>query len=1070
LRFIRAARTVVQDTMQTKQPFRGSQFVDRVAAGLLTIVALLTYLTTLSPGLYPGASARLIVSKTGLMPPVSPVFPLWTAAAKLAAAIPVGSLATRYNALSAVFGALCVGLMYLVMVGTLALLVEKGSRSVLTTWVAVRLAGLTAALCLAFCAPFWIVSTRAHVASFDTALMLGVAWLLLVFAVHRKFWVLYLFAFAYGLSTVESATFISMAPLYIVVVLLMLHWLEALNGRVILRLCICALCGLLLYLVVALLFYLSPSYELYEYESFFKVVWYMWLNQYRLLMRALPRVWWLVILLLTIAPWFVGVLMLRKSLNEESDWSVCVLHVIMTVLAVVVILNLKFSPWQLAGPHRLLVSPYVLVASLTGYLAAYWLLLPSQWRIEREQRGKLRVRSVLGPLLACPIVVLVAIAPFLNAAKVDPRDARPINAYAREVIRHVAGHEWLVTDGVLDDHLRLLARDMNCDIELLNLRQGNDGPYMRYVAQRVDDERLGSLAGVGLSVFLQEWLDTTPDIATKFAVFGPVGLWRDVDLMSVPCGPLLVGTKTLDGVDGAALLRDMKSFADRVVPGLREVQDSVRVGPRAKQLLRYTGLIANNTGVVLQDLNRPDDAFAAYILARQIDTNNVSALFNQAGMIEGGFETEGAPAVRAAVDEIKNAGKLFDVWRLSRVHGTVRTPEATAGLGVALALTGRREAAVRDLTRALDQEPDGDDPLLRQTLAAVYLSGDDQAKGEEIYLDILAGDPGNVPVLESMVRLTMQRGAFDESEQYLERAQKAGMSGEAFAAAKASLCLLRGDKVAARSVLDESIDRYPESLQLLTMRAGLADSMGDDILFSQCLNRIRGLPDGAGHAAQVAAVAALRKQDYSAARSHLERVLNARIADERVLNALLELDLREKRSDLAERHARRLLVMNPRHALAAYVLGTVQIDRGNLELAEASLRSSIRHKKTPVALNDLAWLLERRGKYEEAETLAREAVALLDRAPSFWDTLGVTLMRTGKYEEADAALRKSLELGATSAATDLHMAELQVLRGKVDEARRFLRRAENAQQRLSLEDREELAALRRRLAGIASPR
>ena len=1044
-----------------------SKAFDRAIALVVALLSLVTYLVTLSPGPYPGASARLVVGYTGLVPPLSPVYPLWSAAARLVGLMPVGSLAGRCNALSAVCGATCVGLMYLVVVGALAQFVEKGNRTVSRVWVAIRLAGVSAALFLAFCAPFWIASTRAHTATFDAVLLLGVTWLLLAFVAHRRFWILHLFAFGYGLGMVESATFISLAPLYVVMVLLMLHGLEALRGRVVLTLGASAIGGLLLYFVVALVFYRSPSYELYGYESYFRIVWYMWVNQYRLLMHSLPRVGWMVILLLTIVPWLVAVIVARRGLNEENDWSLCLLHVIMTALVVVVILNLKFSPWDLAGPQRQLVSPYVLIASLVGYLAAYWFLLPSQWRLEPEQRRLMKLRAVLGPALACPLVTLLVIAPFLNAAKADARDARPINAYAAAVLENAAGYEWLVTDGLLDDHLRILAHDKASNLEFLNLRLGSDGRYMRYITERIGKPRLKGLAQVGLSVLLQEWMETTPGIEKELCVFGPFGLWHDVDLKAVPSGPVFFGRSSLDGVDGEALLKNARDLGDHVVPALREVQESDRVGFLAHRLLRYTGLVANNTGVILQDVNREDDAFGAYALARRIDESNASALLNQAAMVEGGFENGESDAVREAVEAIKKDGRRYDIWRLSHAHGTVRTPEAMAQLGVAMALSGRKDAAVRELSRALE-ETQGNSAVLQETLAAVYLHGGKRQEGERLYREILAQDPNNTQALENMARLAMQRSALEEAETYVERAQKAGLPGESVAAATAAILLLRGDEPIARGMLDEAINKYPGSVRLLTMRAGLADSMGDKILFSQCLNRIRSLPGGAGHAALVAGESALKKGDVDTARRQFERALTAHIADERVLRALVQLDLRERKPDLAERHARSLLAVNPRDALAFYMLGSIQLDRGDFDMAEASLRSSIRQKKTPLALNDLSWLMARKGKFEEAETLAREAVAVGDKVSSFWDTLGVALLRTGKYEEAEGALRKALGLGTTSPATDLHMAELQILRGNPEEARSFLRKAENAQQRLSHEDREQLDVIRRRLRKLAS--
>ena len=1056
--------------MQTDKR-RAFTIADRLAAAVLALVALVVYLVTLSPGAYPGASASLIVSYTGLIPPISPVHPLWSAVARFVGGIPVGGgLAERCNALSAVFGASCVGLMYIVVVRALALFVEKGSRTVFKTWLAIRLAGVFAALFLAFCAPFWIASTRAHTATFDAALLLGATWPLLTFLAHRSFWLLYLFAFVYGVGMVESATFVSLAPLYGVAVLYALHWLEALQGRRIQALVGSTIGGLLLYFVVALVFYKSASYELYGYESYFKIVWYMLLNQYGLLMHSLPRVGWMVILLLTIVPWLVAVLVARKGLNEENDWSLCILHVIVTVLAIVVILNLKFSPWDLAGPQRQLVSPYVLVASLAGYLVAYWFLFPSQWHLEPEQRLKIRIRAIGGPLLACPMMVLLLVAPFLNAGKVDTRDARPVNAYAREVLKSAAGYKWLVTDGLLDSHLRILAHDMGSGTDLLNLRMGSDERYMRYTAERIGEPRLKSLAQIGFSVFLEEWLETTPDIEKKLAVFGPSGIWDGVGLKEVPNGPVLIGHRTADSINLDMALGKTRNLVERIVPSLQETGGTPHVRYVARRLIAYTGLMANNIGVLLQDLERPADAFDAYALARQVSPNNASALLNQVAMLEDGFETPQADAVRADIEKLKAGNRKYDILRLSRTHGNVRTPMAAAQLGIALAMSGRGDVAVRDLSKAIAAADGADNSILQQTLVAIYLSGGELEKGEELCREILSREPSNILALESMARLSMRRGAFDEAKDYLERARKAGLGEEAVAVGNTAILLLQGDTVAARTALDEAINKYPEALRLLGMRAAMADSVGDEGLFAQCLNRMRGLPNGDGHAALIAGRSVLRKGDTSSARRHFERALSARVATEKVLRTLLELDLRERNSPLAERHARRLLAINPRDAFAFYVLGSVQLDRGDFELAEASLRTSIRLRKTPLALNDLSWLLERAGKFEEAETLAREAVAMAEDVPSFLDTLGVALMRTGRYAEAEAALRKAVALDSSLPATDLHMAELQVLRGNLDEARVFLRKAENARQGLSQDNREKLGVIRRRLRELATPR
>ena len=70
--------------------------------------------------------------------------------------------------------------------------------------------------------------------------------------------------------------------------------------------------------------------------------------------------------------------------------------------------------------------------------------------------------------------------------------------------------------------------------------------------------------------------------------------------------------------------------------------------PLAGYWLRHMSLVANNLGVLMEDLGRKPHAFAAYAEARQLDEGNVSALLNQRAMVDAGFATNQAPAVRSS--------------------------------------------------------------------------------------------------------------------------------------------------------------------------------------------------------------------------------------------------------------------------------------------------------------------------------------------------------------------------------------------------------------------------------------
>ena len=77
------------------------------AAGML-------YARTLAPGVGAGDGGELLLAAESLGVPHPPGYPLWTLLARVAAAVPAGTLAWRVNVLSALLAATTVGLLYIV--------------------------------------------------------------------------------------------------------------------------------------------------------------------------------------------------------------------------------------------------------------------------------------------------------------------------------------------------------------------------------------------------------------------------------------------------------------------------------------------------------------------------------------------------------------------------------------------------------------------------------------------------------------------------------------------------------------------------------------------------------------------------------------------------------------------------------------------------------------------------------------------------------------------------------------------------------------------------------------------
>ena len=155
---------------------------------------------------------------------------------------------------------------------------------------------------------------------------------------------------------------------------------------------------------------------------------------------------------------------------------------------------------------------------------------------------------------------------------------------------------------------------------------------------------------------------------------------------------------------------------------------------------------------------------------------------------------------------------------------------------------------------------------------------------------------------------------------------------------------------------------------------------------------------------------ALSRNDRPAARRHLDELLRTQPGNVPALEQIIKLDLREGQRDLAERHVESILTVDPGNGLGNYVLGTIQAYHEQYALAESSFRASLAVQTNSLVLNDLGWILYKRGALDEAASLVNHALELDESNPSTWDTLGSILLAKGDLAEAEKALQKALSI------------------------------------------------------------
>ncbi len=1053
---------------------RGGNVFGRLLGPALALLALVVFGVTLSRYAYPGQSASMIVQYGDMFPLLSPNLPLWGWLFRVVWSVPLGDAVVRVNALSAVFGAAGIWLLYHVVSTGIAQLVNPSDLSEHRGMVLARIAGIAAALALCFSSPYWIVATRAHNATFDTALLLGATAILVAYMRSGRLAWLYTLAFVWGIGTVEYASFIIFAPLVLVGVLLLMWQKGQLRALPVISASACGLLGLSLYLVAAWNFYGTEGYEFREYPSYFKVVWFMWRDQYRLITASLPREGWLIIILTTGVPWVAGLSAARRGINDAPEWSDYFLNLVLSLVCGLVLLNLKVSPWAMLGHARLLVMPYVLTAALTGYLVAYWLRQVLGWGETPATKFRAIVIRGSAVILAVALVGVVGAAPIRNFAGVDSRSAAVLSRCAELVLDSALQTEaapegaWIIADGVLDDQIRIAAFRRREDVKVVNLRGADSESYRKHLASLFESPRLQNMARVGISTLMRELFGGDDSIRDRAVVFGVPDLWLLADYQPVSDRLTFVGCAEVVENELPFILERHQTFWDSTIPQLRaasvtgDVPDPLSAV--AQHLLRHCSMVANNLGVLLEDKGMAESAFNTYAQAAEIFPDNVSAILNMVRMINAGYETDGKNEVMAAFEELKEGGRMRrSILALSVLYGYVREPKAFTGIARTWALTGQPHMAAESFQKALSLVDADQQGGIKQDLASLYLDQERDEESEALFYELLVEDPENHKALMGLARIMAREQEFDEARSLLKRAHAAGVPSSVLAIERAAMAVMQSDDATARKEL-EALIREEEGLTVAwRLLVDILIRAQDWRALERAAERLRSLQGGVGLEAEVRAVLSLQNADLRSARRYFSEALNARPNDLPLLQRVLRLELMARNLDLAEGHARTILQLDGDNALANFVIGASRMATGETVLAEEALRRSISGERIPEALNDLAWLLLKKGDYAEAETLAEEVTKLRPEMHQAWDTLGKVLLQQQRLPEAEEALQKALSLTQDSVDAFLHMAQLQAAKGDKEHAREILLMIAGRTDRLSSEAKQEYETLQRSL-------
>jgi tetratricopeptide (TPR) repeat protein len=1027
---------------------------------LPALAAAAAYLATLAPHVYPGRSARLVSAAAGLTPPSEAAHPLFAFLARAGAAADALPLPLRMNLLSALCGIGCAALLYHLVARTILFAacedaggsrvdlapageapakaaatsplppeVEEYNRRMFRIAV---IGGMVAAYALIFTAAGWTASTRLDPALFHLLLALCAICLFPFGRSRGHYGRTFLASLIFLIGVFESAVFILLLPifLYLIFKRTLSSSRRKLSGALmILALLLAATLSVVLYRQ-NLAPSLQPSSVPAVMKSYLFALTSHHLNQ---LTALFPRRGWIQLLLQTALPASVMLFALQTLFREKRAATVAAIG-LLTIAAVPALLDLPFAPLSLL---RLALPSfsYAIIAAAAGFaLSAALILFTKDTALEEgekessidtsRQRSLKRLRSAAAAVLPLLTAGLL-IAPWRGYRKAAPDDGAFADAIARLILDSMQSRTLLITNGILDDHLRIQALAGGKELTLIPLDPNPDSTLRTALRRLLETDplfeglnrtRLRNALSIGTVQFALEWIRSDAAASRKAMIFATPELWTTGGYHPVPEGLAFGGVKALDALAPEALFRQSASFTKNIIPLLDGKSDAQTQSAYIRKLLRTrAGFAVNELGVLLEELNRADLAYGVYEQASRIDPENVSAAINRYTLnLKQDFQPEMLDIMRkksrAALERAKrnNATALA----ILQQHGTVRQSDFYLQQTAMWSRRGVKSVSHAKMQQALSlAERTGIDALKANAL--VYLHSGNTPQAEECYLAVLESAPDDVPSLKGLCSIMINRPDPVKAAQWLQAALDSGIDIAKMRYEQIAIELLHNNKDRALELLANATKEEPQDLRLWTMLCDILLELGDTQLVEhKIIPDIQRVLNTADHFMLYAIQGQLLRtkgpEFYREARLSYLRALSLNAALPEIWTAVFELDMIIGNPAFKESDARNLLHIDPDHPLANYIMGSSLLERGMLVESEDFLRRSIENRATAMACNDLAENLRMQKKLEEAETFARRARTLDPQLTPAMDTLACVLYDLGRFEEAAQAASQAV--------------------------------------------------------------
>ncbi len=1005
------------------------------------LVALLLFLALGTPWVYPGSGATLMAQLLGVWgsPADGAAHPLvallFGGIAKL---LPAAWGVATFNALTALFGALCVWLTTRLAANYLTFMTDDPrSRPYLpkaTAW-AVALAGLA----LVTSPDLLRAATHFQWQIFDLFLLLGALLLTLRTAENGSNSRLACAAFIWGFIAPESSYLLALAPLGLLG--LLIGWICAHDHfrwkPLLAHFVIPAALGLLLTsLATAALALASLT------EGNLAILAAQTLLVRLMGVTEILQGPWILLGFFGAVPGVLAIFAARELCANSRTPAAIITYLSVVVILFIAQLPIAVAPTQLAREWS---EAYpVILATLTAFAAAFvggvGTLLISV-RVPPEGSSDWPTMRKLASPLACGMIglTLVGIVGFGTYSAVRSVAAEWTarilpKTYADKILALGEGKEWwLLGDGMVDPYLALRIAETKAPTTLFALSNDESAAAIErvraalnaspYFTQKPElQAQLNRSLDLRISAFIQDWLKADPESLQMFATLSLPDLWYISDRLPLPSAICYRGS-----ADRESQHRTMREAGsadlDTTFPAEVSEEAFGSVRDFAQQVRRQLGFVANNTAFYLADAGREEEALALFRKVYAYDPENVSALFNIFELVNGGLSPELKEWCEREINALTKqlSGRRYRLWALARTYGYIRSPQLMSALAGAWAMSGQTGAALSGLDLAWEMLDDGQRTALQGAVAALYsVTPGRRAEAIRRTKELLGRttDPQlSLVYLRELIRMTILQGDLAEAKRLLEKAEQSDGKGmETLGYERALYYASAGAPAQARMALQTYLERHPKSVEANAMLATLQVQAGElDELRNATLPRLitaAGTEDD--YFVQIImAQLAERSNDLLKARTAYLRALALKPEVNALRTTVLMLDIRMDDKPAAARHARQFLYHDRALPLANYVMGALALGENDLRRAQEYLTLATAPEvdpPLPEAFNDLAETQRRLGRWAAALSAAQRACELAPNLAVAYETAAASLLGLGRLAEAHAQLDKAEEL------------------------------------------------------------